>query len=122
MQGVSPRLGLFKLDVQVDLTQDLGDLFTLWLVADIGHRLPIVMRRVGNLKGFTGAASCRLLDLGDHFVEGMMIIIEELPSMADRGPFRCPLQDVPASVSARKHLLCPLMTCVMVAGVPRKVK
>ena len=74
---VSLRLGLFKLDVQVDLTQDLGDLLTLWLVADIGYRLPIVMRRIGNLKGLTGAASCRLLDLDDHLVEGMMIIIEE---------------------------------------------
>jgi hypothetical protein len=26
---VIPRLGFFKLDAQVDLTQDLGDLFTL---------------------------------------------------------------------------------------------
>jgi hypothetical protein len=74
---VTPRLGFLKLDVQVDLTQDLGDLFTLWPVADIGHCLPIVMRRIGNLKGLTGAACCRLLYLGNNLVEGVMIIIEE---------------------------------------------
>ena len=45
-----PRLGFLKLDAQVDLTQHRGDLLTCVLVTYIGHRLPIAVSRIGNLR------------------------------------------------------------------------
>jgi hypothetical protein len=74
---MSPRLGFFELDLQVDLTQDLGYLFALPLVADVRHRMPVGVRCLGNLKGLPGAASGRLLYLGNDLVEGMHFIVEE---------------------------------------------
>jgi len=72
-----PPLGFVKLNVQVDLTQHPGDLFAFSPITYMGHRLSIGVRRVSDLKGLSRTASSRLLDLGNHLIEGMMIVIEE---------------------------------------------